>query len=119
MPMKDWVRSQWQRSALHRTLLVAPPVALLVLAGFWTFGNRQGTQYYTAKVEKGDIAQVVQATGTINAVTSVQVGSQVSGNIAQLFVDFNSVVKKGQVIAQIDPAIFHAQLLQAQADLDN
>jgi HlyD family secretion protein len=117
--IKNWAKSLWARSMLHRALLVAPPVALVLLASYWTFGNRQALQYYMAKVEKGDIAQVVQATGTINAVTTVQVGSQVSGNIAQILADFNSHVKKGQVIAQIDPAIFRAQLQQAQADLEN
>ncbi len=115
----DAMRSLWQRSMLHRALLVAPPVALLMLAGFWTVGTRQSTTYYTAKVEKGDIAQVVQATGTINAVTTVLVGSQVSGTIARLFADFNTRVRKDQVIAQIDPAIFRAQLQQAEADLEN
>src|ERR1700687_1008871 len=109
----------WHRSILHRALLVAPVVLLLVAAGYWKFGNRTDTQYFTAKVEKGDITQVVQATGTINAVTTVQVGSQVSGTIQKLFVDFNSQVKQGQVIAQIDPSIFHAQLLQAEADVAN
>ncbi|NDQ57655.1 MAG: HlyD family efflux transporter periplasmic adaptor subunit [Acidipila sp.] len=107
----------WNRSVLHRALLVAPVVLLLVAAGYWKYGNRTDTQFFTAKVEKGDITQVVQATGTINAVTTVQVGSQVSGTIQKLFVDFNSQVKQGQVVAQIDPSIFHAQLLQAQADL--
>src|SRR5205807_4490451 len=81
--------------------------------------SRSAVQYYTAKVEKGDISQVVQATGTINAVTTVQVGSQVSGTIAKLFADFNTQVTKDQVVAQIDPAIFRAQLLQAEADLEN
>src|SRR5262245_52108548 len=114
-----WAKSLWERSMLHRALLVAPPVAVGLLASYWTIGNRQALQYYTAKVEKGDIAQVVQATGTINAVTTVQVGSQVSGNIAQILADFNSHVKKGQVVAQIDPAIFRAQLQQARADLEN
>jgi len=113
------MKTLWQRSMLHRALLVAPPVALLLLAGFWTVGSRQNMQYYTAKVEKGDIAQVVQATGTINAVTTVQVGSQVSGTISQLFADFNTRVSKDQVIAQIDPAIFRAELQQAEADLVN
>ena len=113
------MRSLWQRSVLHRALLVAPPLVLLLLAGFRTFGNRQPTQYYTAKVDKGDIAQVVQATGTINAVTTVQVGSQVSGTIVALYADFNSHVRNDQVIAQIDPAIFRARLLQAEADLES
>jgi len=116
--IKNWTRDLWQRSMVHRALLVAPPVALLLL-GLWKFGSRQGVQYYTARVEKGDIAQVVQATGTINAVTTVQVGSQVSGNIAKLYADFNSQVLKDQVIAQLDPAVFRAQLLQAEADLEN
>jgi len=115
----NWAKTLWERSMFHRALLVAPPVALLLLAGYWTLGNRQSVQYYTANVEKGDVAQVVQATGTINAVITVQVGSQVSGNIAQLSADFNSHVKKGQVIAQIDPAIFRAQMQQAQADTEN
>ena len=113
------IKTLWARSMLHRALLVAPPVALLLLAGFWTYGSRQNTQFYTARVEKGDISQVVQATGTINAVITVQVGSQVSGTISQLFADFNTRVKKNQVIAQIDPAILHAQLMQAEADLEN
>ena len=76
-------------------------------------------QYYTARVENGEIKQVVEATGTINAVITVQVGSQVSGAISKLYVDFNSHVKKGQLIAQIDPALFQGALSQAQADLEN
>lgn len=115
----NWVSAVWQRSILHRAMLVAPPVALLLLAAFWTIGRRPAAQFYTAKVEQGDIVQVVQATGTINAVTSVLVGSQVSGNIQHLYADFNSHVTKDQVIAQIDPATFRARLMQAEADLEN
>src|ERR1700724_488829 len=77
------------------------------------------TQHFTAKVERGDIHDVVEATGTINAVITVQVGSQVSGVIAKLNVDFNSRVHKGDVIALIDPALFEGALLQASADLDS
>src|SRR5262249_52241679 len=77
------------------------------------------SQYFTAKVDHGDIRQVVEATGTINAVITVQVGSQVSGTIAKLHADFNSRVKKGEVIAQIDPALFQGTLLQAKSDLAN
>ena len=76
-------------------------------------------QHFTAKVERGSIHDVVEATGTINAVVTVQVGSQVSGSIAKLNVDFNSRVHKGDVIALIDPALFQGALLQASADLDN
>ena len=81
--------------------------------------RRSDVRYFTATLERGDIREIVQATGTINAVTTVQVGSQVSGTIAQLFADFNSRVSKGQVIAQIDPSIFEGNLLQARADLEN
>ncbi len=93
-------------------------VAVALFAAFEFKGNDK-PQYFTAKADKGDIHDVVEATGTINAVTTVQVGSQVSGTISQLHADFNSRVKKGEVIAQIDPALFQANLLQAQADAAN
>lgn len=81
----------------------------------------RGTQVqnFTAKIERGDIDDVVEATGTINAIITVQVGSQVSGTIAKLFADFNSRVRKGEVIALIDPALFQGALQQAKADLEN
>ena len=99
-------------------------IILLLLAGIGIFAafelrGKAPTQYYTAKVDRGDIRQVVDATGTINAVTTVQVGSQVSGTIAKLYADFNSHVKKGQVVAQIDPSLFEGTLSQAKADLEN
>jgi HlyD family secretion protein len=73
--------------------------------------------YQTATISRGPITQAVTATGTLNPVVNVQVGSQVSGNIAKLFVDFNSQVKAGQVVAQIDPALFQATVTQAEGDL--
>ena len=73
--------------------------------------------YQTATVTRGPITQAVTATGTLNPVVNVQVGSQVSGNIAKLFADFNSQVKAGQVVAQIDPALFQATVTQAEGDL--
>ena len=96
-------------------------VLLVGVALFTAFRirSRAPVEYYTARVESGEIKQVVEATGTINAVTTVQVGSQVSGSISRLYVDFNSYVKKGQVIAQIDPALFQGALAQAKADLEN
>jgi HlyD family secretion protein len=93
-------------------------VAIAVLAAF-RFKNKENPQYFTTKVDRGDIREVVEATGTINAVTTVQVGSQVSGTISRLNADFNSRVKKGQVVAQIDPSLFQGALLQAKADLAN
>ena len=99
-------------------------VILLLIVGVGIFAafelrGKGPVQYYTAKVENGEIKQVVEATGTINAVITVQVGSQVSGAISKLHVDFNSHVKKGQVIAQIDPALFEGAISQAKADLAN
>src|SRR5580700_1011700 len=100
----------------------------LILAGvmaavgiFAAFGLNRNThaQHFTAKVERGEIDDVVEATGTINAVITVQVGSQVSGSIAKLNADFNSRVHKGDVVALIDPALFKGALLQASADLEN
>ncbi len=91
----------------------------IVLFAAFRFGHGNASQYLTVPAVRGDIRDVVQATGTINAVTTVQVGSQVSGTISALYADFNSHVKKGQVIAQIDPSLFEGALLQAKADLQN
>jgi HlyD family secretion protein len=91
--------------------------AVLLAAVRW--GRNGPPAYYTSPVETGDIKQVVEATGTINAVITVQVGSQVSGVISELDADFNSQVKKGDIIARIDPALFEGALAQAKADLQN
>jgi HlyD family secretion protein len=74
--------------------------------------------YRTEAVARGDVQRTVTATGTVNAVTTVLVGTQVSGTIKDLYADFNSRVKKGQIIAQIDPAFFETQLAQARANAD-
>jgi HlyD family secretion protein len=97
-------------------------LALLVLAGIALLGRSRGKatpKYITSPVTRGGIAQTVEATGTINAVTTVQVGSQVSGFISKLNADFNSRVHKGDLIAEIDPRVYEGQLLQARADLEN
>src|ERR1700733_358129 len=98
-------------------LVCAVLVAGLLIA--WGLNRTTPAQHFTAKVERGAINDVVEATGTINAVIMVQVGSQVSGTIAKLNVDFNSRVHKGDVVALIDPALFKGALLQAAADLEN
>ncbi|MEY2414098.1 MAG: HlyD family secretion protein [Acidobacteriaceae bacterium] len=100
--------------------LIITAVILLVAVGIYFLmnGNTQA-QHFTAKVERGQINDVVEATGTINSVITVQVGSQVSGTIAKLNADFNSRVHKGDIIALIDPALFKGALLQAAADLEN
>ncbi len=97
-------------------------IAVLGLGGLvavFGFNRNTPAQHFTAKVERGEINDVVEATGTINAVITVQVGSQVSGTIAKLNADFNSRVHRGDVVALIDPALFKGALLQAAADLEN
>lgn len=92
--------------------------AVLGLAAFYFLGNQTGTtQYMTAKVERGNLRNTVTATGALQAVTTVQVGSQASGTLSALYADFNSVVKKGQVIAQLDPGVAKAQVDQSRANL--
>jgi HlyD family secretion protein len=89
-----------------------------VLVGFVLLrGRGEATQFTTAVVDRGDVIEVVGATGALEAVTTVQIGSQVSGTIRSLNADFNSIVKKGQVIARLDPSILEARLGQAQANL--
>src|SRR5579859_7242656 len=95
-------------------------VLAVVAAGVYLALTRDGqVQHFTARVERGDINDTVEATGTINAVITVQVGSQVSGTIAKLNADFNSRVHKGDIVALIDPALFKGALLQSAADLEN
>ncbi len=96
-------------------------IVILVILGAGAFfllrGNGGGPQYRTDKVTRGDIVASVTASGTVNAVTTVLVGTQVSGTVKAIYADFNSRVKKGQLIAQIDPALFEAQVDQARANL--
>src|SRR6266478_626341 len=99
------------------------PVAAIIVALFVIlFVVRRCTSsgsasFQTASVTRGPITQLVTATGTLNPVTNVQVGSQVSGNIQKLFADFNSEVKAGQTVAQIDPMLFQAAVTQAEGDV--
>ena len=93
---------------------------LLVAAAAWYWWTSpEQTHYKTAAVDRGPITSVVTATGTVNPVVSVQVGSQVSGKIAKLFADFNSTVKEGQILAQIDQQPFKARVSQARAAVKN
>jgi HlyD family secretion protein len=99
---------------------IALIVALLIVASVVRQCRSSGSEnYQIATVTRGPITQAVTATGTLNPVVNVQVGSQVSGNISKLFADFNSQVKAGQVVAQIDPALFQATVTQAEGDLAN
>jgi HlyD family secretion protein len=115
----EQMKGLWGRSMWHRAMLVAPEIALILWFAYISVGARSTSQFFTAKVEKGDISQVVQATGTINPVNTVPVGSVVSGNVVAIHVDFNSKVQKGDVLAEIDPVPFQTSLAQAQADYQN
>ena len=96
-------------------------IAVIAVAGVWYFrrDHTSAPAYQTTPVARGDLTQMVTATGTLNPVVNVTVGSQVSGIITKLYVDFNSVVKSNEVIAEIDPSVYEAQLNQAKANLAN
>jgi HlyD family secretion protein len=105
-----------------KKIVVAVLAAVSVAAGgayLYLSKNSKDPPYRTARVERGNLTQAVSATGTLNAVTTVQVGSQVSGTIRKIFVDFNSPVKKGQPIAQIDTSLFEASVTQSRGGLSN
>lgn len=88
--------------------------------GFGLYGCNQENKitYITAPLTKGNIIQKITASGIINPISTVNIGTQVSGTISEIFVDYNSLVKKGQLLAQIDPALFEATVAQRQAALD-
>jgi HlyD family secretion protein len=107
---------------MKKSLLIAG-LALLALAGggawWWAQKDKDGdVQYRSAKIERGNLQASVSASGAVNPVTQVSVGTQVSGQIKELYVDFNSEVKAGQLIAQIDPETFEFRVRQAMADVD-
>jgi HlyD family secretion protein len=105
---------------MKKKIIVITVVLIAVMAvGIFFYVHKDGKKaaYKTEKVSRGEIKSVVTATGTVNAVTTVSVGTQVSGTIKKLFVDYNSPVKKGQLLAQIDPSTFQGQVDQARANL--
>ncbi len=120
MPASD---SRPSRRSAWRSPVVAIVAAAAIAAaawGAWTwFGKGSGAPAYRlAKVERGSIQAVVSASGTLQAVTTVQVGSQISGQIRELHADFNSVVRQGQLLARIDPESFQLKVRQSEADLE-
>jgi HlyD family secretion protein len=107
---------------MKRAAIIVLAIALLAAGGWYWYDSRSGegeVRYRTAKVERGPIAAVVVASGTLNATTTVQVGSQISGQVQNIYADFNTTVKKDQVIARIDPSTFELRVNQARADLDS
>lgn len=105
----------------HKKLLTLAGIVLLgvVTAGMIMRSRANGVRYLTASVDRGNITAVVEATGTINPLTTVPVGSYVSGTVKYIFADFNSPVHADQVLAQLDPAIYQAQVMQARGNLAN
>ncbi len=105
---------------MKKKIVIISLIAIVIIAAglfFYLKGNGKNTAYKTEKISRGAIKSSVTATGTVNAVTTVSVGTQVSGTIKKLLVDYNSPVKKGQLLAQIDPSTFQAQVDQAIANL--
>ena len=106
---------------MHRHLLLVigglAVVSVSVAAYYRANGGEKSAQYSLAAVTRGDVVETVEATGTLQAVTTVQVGTQASGTIKALYADFNSIVKKGQVVAELEPSLFQAQVDQARASL--
>src|SRR5450759_12207 len=113
VPIKTRPRHHWARW----TLVAGIVIALAVGVQMWRVHSQNAISYETVPVERGVIQASVTATGTVNAVVDVQVGSQVSGNIKALYADFNTKVTKGQLVALIDPQVFQTQVDQAQAAL--
>jgi HlyD family secretion protein len=103
---------------MKKLVIIVIIISCSLIAGgiYFLFGKKQKPSFTTGRVERGAIVATVSSTGTLNAVTTVQVGTQVSGTIQKLFVDYNSLVKKGQIIAQIDPSIFNSQVEQSQGN---
>src|SRR5262249_56839834 len=107
---------------LNKKQLILTAIGVVLVGGtggYILWGRRASSEeFITAKIERGNIRNTVSATGTLQAVTTVQVGSQVSGTISELYVDFNANVHKGQVVAQLDPRVFDAQLASQRANLE-
>ena len=102
-----------------RHIAVSGAIAAVLVLGIIGFAGSKQVKYQTRHVKRCTITQVVEASGTINPVNTVSVGSTVSGLIKEIYVDYNDVVKKGQILAQIDPANFEATVQQNQAQINN
>src|ERR1700720_4448622 len=110
MPIQSWKLGR-------RALVVA--VLIIAVAAYFLHGGSNTAQYVTAAASQGEVVQAVTATGTVNPVVTVQVGSYVSGPITQMLCDFNTQVKKGQLCAKSDPRTYQNPLDQATANLAN
>jgi len=111
------------RSKTFPRLLIAAALVLVALAALWYLRGRDAAgaegAYRTTLVEQGDIRVAISATGTLSAISTVVVGSQISGQVTDVLVDFNDPVKKDQVIARIDPSTYQAQIAQGNAQISS
>jgi len=111
-------RRSRSRTSRPVVLAVAAVVVIAAGAGAWLLRPGQNVEpYRTATIERGDLSRTISASGTLQALVTVQVGSQLSGQVQEVLVDFNSPVRQGQVLAVIDPSTFQSRALQASADL--
>jgi HlyD family secretion protein len=112
-----------KKKSLLPNLLVGAAAVVLLAGGAWYWNAHQDqaaqSAYRTAPVERGDIRVAISATGTLSAISTVIVGSQISGQVTDVLVDFNSEVKEGQVLARIDPSSYEAQIAQGNAQIAN
>ena len=115
-------RYQGRRRGIPRSVIAVVALLLLSAAGWWWFKRDAAAsegQFRTTRVERGDIRVAISSTGTLSAISTVTVGSQISGQVTDVLVDFNSPVKKGDVLARIDPSTYEAQIQQGSAQIES
>jgi HlyD family secretion protein len=121
--MSQPARTPLRKKSPLPTLLLGIAVVAILGGGAWYWATRKGdgveSAYRTAMVERGDIRVAISATGTLSAISTVTVGSQISGQVTDVLVDYNSEVKKGEVLARIDPSTYEAQIEQGNAQIAN
>ncbi len=102
------------------TIVISSLIAVFILCGAaFLFNKNKASDYVTVPIKRTTIIEAVEASGTVNPVNTVDIGSQVSGMIKEIYVDYNSKVTKGQLLAQIDPSLFQAQVEKARGDLES
>ena len=121
--MSQPARSAPRKKSIVPSLLLGTAVVAILGGGTWWWTARKGeaadSAYRTATIERGDIRVAISATGTLSAISTVTVGSQISGQVTDVLVDYNSEVKKGEVLARIDPSTYEAQIEQGNAQIAN
>ena len=106
--------------SLNRKIMLAAVVVAIIAVGLFFSARKQkaaNSQYFMAAVDRGPLRNVVNATGVVQTLVTVQVGSQVSGQVEELYADFNSIVKRGQLLARLDARNFQAQVENARASV--